>query len=629
MQAPQELMLHHTLVAFPELKPYANTIYLIDASIGYRETFVIRDTIEIVEEIKQAYAQGKTKFMFNLFTETVMPHIIFKIHRIANVLNYLIPPENFFYLTGVINGEEAYEKVAKSFNFKFKINVLSASMQHYFLKSAMNSYPINFNTFEVKVKPKKFLCFNKLEREQRLRLMELMLAKKYVNLGYYSFESSHPENFSIVTRRLDPIQFPYIKANKHKFPLRLNITEDRSNPVNVIPDDLKYFRDSYFSIVNETVFYGYPSSPTKLLRHQPLGEDLSVFVTEKTYKCLAVKHPFVVFGRPNFLKGLKTLGFKTFAPYFNESYDNILDDDKRFDAIFNEVERLINLSDDEWLEILRNIEPILEHNSSVFFNTEKYNTTINSEKFFADVQPKKQLKTLDEVLVKSDCIELMPIIEVKDWSMQTATLSSGIVVEYPNYLNGGGLDMVDELVNVIRTTGKSSYDRGCEWCAGFGVLGFDVLGLGLAKHMVFTDYYSEAIKNCLDTASKNNISDKVTGYISATIKGIPNEKWDLVISNPPHVFDKEYFIETLPGGRENNHNIDNSCRLIVDQNFAIHKEFFKNIKEKLTKDADVYLIEALKDGFINEWAEQAGLYVHATYPISVLPHGQIFHFKLK
>ena len=265
----------------------------------------------------------------------------------------------------------------------------------------------------------------------------------------------------------------------------------------------------------------------------------------------------------------------------------------------------------------------------IFINKKQHGITENPTRFFADIKPKKQLKTLDEVLVKSDCIELMPIVEVKHWSTQTSTLSSGIVVEYPNYLDGGGLNMVDELVDIIKTTGKSSYDRGCEWCAGYGVLGFDVLGLGLAKHMVFTDYYSEAIKNCLATASKNNISDKITGYISGTIKGIPNEKWDLVISNPPHVFDKEFFIETLPGGKENNYNIDNSCRLIVDQNFAIHKEFFKNIKEKLTKDADVYLIEALKDGFINEWAEQGGLYLHATYPISVLPHGQIFHFKLK
>jgi 16S rRNA G1207 methylase RsmC len=629
MRIPQELMAEHAFVAFPELQKYEHKIYFIDATIGRREIFLIRDTIELVEEIKQAHRQGKTKFFFYMFTEAVMSHIVFKIHRIAKLLNNVIPSENFFYLSGAINGEEAYEKVAQQYGFTFRISVLSAPMFHYYLRTTTYSYSLDNNTFEAKVKPKKFLCFNKLEREQRLRLLERMLEKNYVDLGYYSFESSENDNFHIIADRLDPIQFPHVIANKHKFPMRLNITEDRENPVNIIPDDLEYFKNSYFSIVNETLFYGFRSSSTHVIHHQLNAEYSSVFISEKTFKCLALKHPFVVFGRPGTLKGLHKLGFKTFSPYFNESYDDIIDDNERFDAIFNEITRLINLSDDEWLEILRNIEPILEHNHMIFINKDRHGVTENTERFFADVQPKKQLKTLDEVLLKSDCIELMPIVEVKHWSMQTATLSSGIVVEYPNYLNGGGLDMVDELVNVIRTTGKASYDRGCEWCAGFGVLGFDVLGLGLAKHMVFTDYYSEAIKNCLDTASKNNISDKVTGYISGTIKGIPNEKWDLVISNPPHVFDKEFFIETLPGGKENNYNIDNSCRLIVDQNFAIHKEFFKNIKEKLTKDADVYLIEALKDGFINEWANQAGLYVHATYPISALPHGQIFHFKLK
>jgi 16S rRNA G1207 methylase RsmC len=629
MRIPQELMAEHAFVAFPELQKYEHKIHFIDATIGRREIFLTRDTIELVEELKQAYRQGKTKFFFYMFTEAVMSHIVFKIHRLAKLLNNVIPSENFFYLSGAINGEEAYEKVAQQYGFTFRISVLSAPMFHYYLRKTTYTYSLDYNTFEAKVKPKKFLCFNKLEREQRLRLTERMLEKNYVDLGYYSFESSEKDNFHIIADRLDPMQFPHIKANKDKFPLRLNITEDRSNPVNIIPDDLEYFKNSYFSIVNETLYYGFRSSSTHVIHHQPNAEYSSVFISEKTFKCLALKHPFVVFGRPGMLKGLHKLGFKTFSPYFNESYDDIIDDNERFDAIFNEITRLINLSDDEWLEILRNIEPILEYNHMIFINKDRHGVTENTERFFADVQPKKQLKTLDEVLVKSDCIELMPIVEVKHWSMQTARLSSGIVVEYPNYLNGGGLDMVDELVNVIRTTGKASYDRGCEWCAGFGVLGFDVLGLGLAKHMVFTDYYSEAIKNCLDTASKNNISDKVTGYISGTIKGIPNEKWDLVISNPPHVFDKEFFIETLPGGKENNANIDNSCRLIVDQNFAIHKEFFKNIKEKLTKDADVYLIEALKDGFINEWAEQAGLYVHATYPISALPHGQIFHFKLK
>jgi hypothetical protein len=563
----------------------------------------------------------------------MLPYVIFKIHRIANLFKGAIISENFFYLSGAINGEEAYEKVVQQYNFPFRISIISASMFHLYLKQSLASYELDYDTFEVGVKPKKFLCFNKVGREQRLRLLERMLANRFVELGYYSYESagSGTENFSKFADTLNPQLYPNVRTNKHMFPLRLNITEDRSNPVNIIPDDMQYFRNSYFSIVNETLYYGYRSSYKNNLYHQLNAEYSSLFLSEKTFKCLAVKHPFIIFGRPGLIKALHKLGFKTFGPFFDESYDDIIDDNERFDALFNEITRLINLSDGEWLNILKNIEPILEHNHSLFFSKNRYGISTDIEKLFVDnvTKPKKPLKTLEQVLLKSDIIELMPLGEVKDWSMQTKNLSSGIVIDYPTHLDGGGFEMVDDLINVIKSTGKQSYTRGCEWCAGFGVLGFEVLGLGIAEHMVFTDYYNLAIQTCLENASKNNIRDKVTGHISGTIKGIPNEKWDLVISNPPHVFDREFFLETLPGGPESHRNLDNSCRLIVDQNFAIHKEFFKNIKEKLTKDADVYLIEALKDGFINEWAEKGGLYLHATYPITALPHGQIFHFKLK
>jgi hypothetical protein len=244
-------------------------------------------------------------------------------------------------------------------------------------------------------------------------------------------------------------------------------------------------------------------------------------------------------------------------------------------------------------------------------------------------QQTRHSESLAAALAKSDYIELIPMTEDKEWSLQTKILNSGIVVEFPTHLDGGGLEMVDDLMTAIKATGKSFYNRGCEWCAGFGVLGYEVLGSGLANHMVFTDYYPVAIQNCLDTASKNNISDKVTGHISATIKGIPNEKWDLVVSNPPHAYDKALFLETLPGGAISHERLENTCRLIVDQNFAIHKEFFRNIKEKLTPDADVYLIESGNHDFFVEWADKGGLKCVGKYPVSFLPHGYIFHFRLK
>jgi hypothetical protein len=627
MSIAQETMAFQTFKAFPELEKYADQMYFIDATINQREVFLTRDTISIVQEITEAYKQGRSKFMFYLLNEAVLEPIIFKIHRIAELFRGAIPSQDFIYLSGAINGEEAYENIVKRFNFPYKITILSASMFHFYLLETIKHYGIDYS-IDINKKPKKFLCFNKLEREQRLRLLERMLENKFVELGYYSFESENSKNFSNFADSLPKERFPNIKKHKDIFPLRLNITPHRTNPVNVIPDDMQYFKNSYFSIVNETLFYGVPSTQYNTLYHQLNAEYSSIFISEKTYKCLAVKHPFIIFGRPGIIKGLKKLGFKTFSPFINESYDDIVDDDERFDAIFNEITRLVNLNDDDWVEMLKNMQPILEHNHLLFFNKTMYGVTTDAKRHFTD--GKEQSLMFDTIIKNSDKLDLMPISQNPDWTLHNTTLKSGIQLQYPVHLDGGGLEMVDELISVIKQTGKTFYYRACEWCAGFGVLGFEVLGLGLAKHIVFTDYYHVAIDTCLDNARKNSLINHVSGHVSGTINGVPNiEKWDLVVSNPPHVFDREFFLETLPGGKEQHHNLDNTCRLTVDQNFGIHKEFFKNIKEKLTPQADVYLIEASLPDCFFEWAEQGGLYLKGKYPVSFLPNGAILHFKVK
>lgn len=622
---PQETMKAQTFSAFPELAQFEDTLYFIDATINEREVFLTRDTIEIVNEITEAYKQGKTKFLFYMFTEAVLRPIIFKIHRIAELFRGAIPSTDFIYLSGAINGEEAYENIAKRLDFPFHISILSAAMFHLYLFNSIEHHNLDCDReVKVNIKPKKFLCFNKLEREQRLALIERMFEKNYVDMGYYSFESSYSENFSEFAQTLREDHYPNIQKHQHRFPLRLNITETRTNPVNVISEDMQYFENSYFSIVNETLFYGFDSSHERVLHHQLNAEYSSVFISEKTFKCLAVKHPFVIFGRPGIIKGLKQLGFKTFSPFFDESYDNITDDDERFDAIFNEIERLINLSDAEWVSLLENIKPILDYNNNLFFTKTRFGVTEHVGSLFHEGG--KQSNILDKVL-QIDKLELMPIVSEVDWTLQNITLNSGIKIQFPTHLDGGGTMMVDDLISAIRLSGKSVYERACEWCAGYGVLGYEVLGLGLAKHMVFTDYYPAAITNCLETATNNHLSQFVTGHISSTIEGVPNtEKWDLVVSNPPHVADKNYFLSTMQG---DSNYLDNTCRLTVDQNFAIHKEFFRNIKEKLTLDADIFLIEASKHDFFVEWADAGGLRLVDTFPVSFLPHGCIFHFKLK
>jgi hypothetical protein len=71
-------------------------------------------------------------------------------------------------------------------------------------------------------------------------------------------------------------------------------------------------------------------------------------ITEKAWKVIVSCRPFIVFSTPYYLEDLKSLGFKTFHPYIDESYDRIENQNKRMDAIINEVDKLNNLSTDEF-----------------------------------------------------------------------------------------------------------------------------------------------------------------------------------------------------------------------------------------------------------------------------------------
>jgi hypothetical protein len=55
--------------------------------------------------------------------------------------------------------------------------------------------------------------------------------------------------------------------------------------------------------------------------------------TEKTAKCLASGKPFLLYGTSGQLQQLRKMGFRTFDTYIDETYDDVLDPDIRFDEI--------------------------------------------------------------------------------------------------------------------------------------------------------------------------------------------------------------------------------------------------------------------------------------------------------
>lgn len=94
------------------------------------------------------------------------------------------------------------------------------------------------------------------------------------------------------------------------------------------------------------------------------------FISEKTFKPIACQHPFIILGSKGVLKNLQDIGYKTFHPYIDESYDS-LPTYERMEAIVKELQRLQAFSTAEWLEFYQNVEGILKYNYRHFKNRSK------------------------------------------------------------------------------------------------------------------------------------------------------------------------------------------------------------------------------------------------------------------
>lgn len=111
----------------------------------------------------------------------------------------------------------------------------------------------------------------------------------------------------------------------------------------------KYYRDVFVDVVTESRYA------------QPTGN-----FSEKTFQPIQYRKPFILVAPPYTLEYVKSYGFKTFSDYWDESYDQEPDHEKRLVKIFDVIEFINNKSIQELREIYRDMVLILEHNVKVF-----------------------------------------------------------------------------------------------------------------------------------------------------------------------------------------------------------------------------------------------------------------------
>jgi len=92
------------------------------------------------------------------------------------------------------------------------------------------------------------------------------------------------------------------------------------------------------------------------------------FLTEKTYKAILCAKPVIAYSTPYFMKEWLDMGFKTFHPYIDETYDSIEDDNLRRHAICMEMGRLKAMkktNPEQYAEVMSNCNKIALFNRNV------------------------------------------------------------------------------------------------------------------------------------------------------------------------------------------------------------------------------------------------------------------------
>jgi len=108
--------------------------------------------------------------------------------------------------------------------------------------------------------------------------------------------------------------------------------------------------DSVVYVATETVFFG---------QRQHL--------TEKTFKAIALEMPFVLVAPQHSLEYLRSYGFRTFAPYIDESYDTIADPILRIERVTQILLEIQARSAAAKISLHKELLPIVEHNWRHFY----------------------------------------------------------------------------------------------------------------------------------------------------------------------------------------------------------------------------------------------------------------------
>ena len=213
---------------------------------------------------------------------------------------------------------------------------------------------------------KKFITFNRItgnSRAYRSLFVAELVKENLLPFGHISYSKDCPEHgayqdtiFELVEKHAIP--YEYILDCKNTidqidYDLRIDYHDqfipNGSQTLNAIPEMM----ESFLHVVTETCFW-----------------ETKDHLTEKIFKPIVARQPFVLLGCANNLAYLKSYGFKTFDAWWDEGYDKLQDPIERIKAVVKIIKDICELPNNELEGMLRGMQYVLDYNYNLFYSKE-------------------------------------------------------------------------------------------------------------------------------------------------------------------------------------------------------------------------------------------------------------------
>jgi hypothetical protein len=286
-----------------------------------------------------------------------------------------IPLNKIIYVTGCMNADEAYHYFLQAYNLstnpKDKLNLVSYPTHQ------TNMYRVIHRTkldpvYDTETVPSKlFLTWNRRFRSHRINLMLGLEKLNLVDRSFVSIGIVDPEQAHLTFAQVAGDGNPALgtdRSHVERFFSRLPLELDHETSLPDMCSDMSgktrnFYSNSLLSIVTETNY-----------------EAREVTTTEKTFKPMIHRHPFIMVGAAKTLASLKILGYQTFDRWWSEDYDNINDPNERMQEILRVCEEIGTWSPEKILQFKREVKPVLDHNFSVMSKDIAETVAINIDK---------------------------------------------------------------------------------------------------------------------------------------------------------------------------------------------------------------------------------------------------------